>query len=109
MQLAQGQVLIRDCALVVLFLSSTSANPSLALMVFITYNLHWWCFLCQLAHLLMYTNTYAHCNLHSVVVVFCCVCTVYVCVCVCVPMCVCECVCVCVHVRVCVHMCAFFI
>ena len=85
MEIAQGHVLVRVwalmqatigcCILLVLvlkmvlplsdlcwlyFQSSTSANTSLALMVGITCNWHWWCFfLCQLPHLMMCTNTCA--------------------------------------------------
>ena len=44
--------------LVVLFLSSTSTSTSLTLVVVITCNLHWWCFLRQLAHLHMCTTTW---------------------------------------------------
>ena len=41
--------------------SSTSPITSLALIVVITCNWHWrWCFLCQLAHLLLCTNTWVH-------------------------------------------------
>ena len=54
-------------------------------MVVITCNLHWWCFLRQLAHLHTNVHNYmdALCNLHSVVVEVCIhVCVVSVCVCV---------------------------
>ena len=55
-------------------------------MVFITCNLHWRCFLCQLAHLR--PNVHKHIgvlpNLYCVVVVVCIHVCVYLCVCVCV-------------------------
>ena len=75
------------------FLSLTTANTSLALVVVITCNLHWWCFFNAnwLGHLR--TNVHKHigvlCNLHCVVVV---VWGMYTCVCVCVCVCTQYCV-----------------